>query len=973
MSTNAIFPAALAVAAIMSCAAPAAAASLDAPITFNIPAQALDTAILAYSRQSGLQVVSSAPLLDRKSTAGVQGVRTPAQALKELLRTSNLTFTVAGQQTITILPAPPVDARALVRAAPAPRPVEEVAAPALSQSLLASTGLAEVVVTATRRTDTVNRVAMSVTALTQRALDLEGLKSALDLTRGVTSLVLLNQTAGVGSFAIRGIVSTVGAPTTGVYLDDTSLTKRANAGASQNNGSPIPILFDLERIEVLKGPQGTLYGSSSEGGTIRFITPAPSLTTYSGFARAEVSQVETGSPSSEFGLALGGPIVADKLGVRLSGVIRNTGGWIDAADPYHPGKLYDKDANARREQAVRGALRWQITGRASADLSLYHSYYLNNGGPDSTTVVYGPNGQPAPAGQTFTTPATCYDNSARAANSATSPAATPCQAVLPAGYFRRPAATYGPYNLQKDQSVALYPGVLTRGDTSDDIAALTLAYGYDHLIIKSITSLIRDHTTGNADEGYDILRLQTTVENPGKINFPLFSADPTYPGDFVSNNWRSGVEQEIRLASPADQRPFSWVAGVYASALKTHINYRVRGDYTAPYLAFYGLTAQQRYGGQVQSEPGTMSTLDAHLNDTELAAFGEASYWLGDKLKLTAGLRYSQTRLNFDQANYGQYLPNRPTITSPGAFIQGTVRGNPLTPKFAAQYQFTRNDMVYVSIAKGFRPGGLNAPLNPAACGPGLAIYGLTVNDIPSTYGEDTVWSYEAGGKFRMLDNRIQLNASVFQIDWSQIQVTQTAPSCPGWNQNGGNASSRGFDLEADYRPAAPVLIRFTLGYTDARYTQTVNGPTSNTGVQAIAFNAGDPLGVPNWQGVLSSRYDFLLGRLPAYVRGDFQYQGPYLQGSSYGAVNYIAATRHVGELDTLNVRAGVFHGNWELNLFSNNVLGSRQEIGNGGNGQSGCTVAGGPGCTAYGVYQPFVIKFYQKPRVVGLQTNYRF
>ena len=80
---------------------------------------------------------------------------------------------------------------------------------------------------------------------------------------------------GLANFAIRGIVSTVGAPTTGIYLDDTSLTKRANAGASQNNGAPIPILFDLERIEVLKGPQGTLYGESSLGGNVRLITKAP--------------------------------------------------------------------------------------------------------------------------------------------------------------------------------------------------------------------------------------------------------------------------------------------------------------------------------------------------------------------------------------------------------------------------------------------------------------------------------------------------------------------------------------------------------------------------------------------------------------------------------------------------------------------------------------------------------------------------
>jgi outer membrane receptor protein involved in Fe transport len=133
--------------------------------------------------------------------------------------------------------------------------------------------LEEVTVTATRQTETANRIPMSIAAVTQESLDQIGIKSASDLTQIVPALTLVNQTAGVGTFAIRGIVATTGAATTGVYLDDTALTKRNNPGVSQNNGAPLPLLFDLQRVEVLKGPQGTLYGGSSQGGTIRFITP----------------------------------------------------------------------------------------------------------------------------------------------------------------------------------------------------------------------------------------------------------------------------------------------------------------------------------------------------------------------------------------------------------------------------------------------------------------------------------------------------------------------------------------------------------------------------------------------------------------------------------------------------------------------------------------------------------------------------
>ena len=126
--------------------------------------------------------------------------------------------------------------------------------------------------------------------MTQETLDQEGIKTAADLTRIVPSLnTVANPGGGQQTFSIRGIVGSTGAATTSVYLDDVNLTKRANGGVAQNNGVLIPILYDLARVEVLKGPQGTLFGGSSEGGTIRFITPTPSLTDYSGMARGEFS------------------------------------------------------------------------------------------------------------------------------------------------------------------------------------------------------------------------------------------------------------------------------------------------------------------------------------------------------------------------------------------------------------------------------------------------------------------------------------------------------------------------------------------------------------------------------------------------------------------------------------------------------------------------------------------------------------
>jgi len=854
-------------------------------------------------------------------------------------------------------------------------------ATALAGSLAAPCALAqdggnqleEVVVTATRQADTVNRVPLSISAVTQRTLDQQGLKDARDLQQVVPALAVVNQTAGVATFAIRGIVATTGAATTGVYLDDTALTKRNNPGVAQNNGAPTPTLFDLERVEVLKGPQGTLYGGSSQGGTIRFITPQPSFTTYSGLGRLEVNRLKGGETGYDLGLAVGGPIVQDKLGFRVSGIARKTAGWVDVLDPYNNGALVEKNANTTKEWAVRAAVAAQLTERGKATLAWYRSDFWAEGGPSSVTDVYAPNGQRAAAGQTYTTPATCYNNSARPPTATTAPAAVACPAVLPTGWFRREAQTYGPFGyIGEDDSIAPYDGKIRPSRTLNEVGSLTLDYEWDTLTAKSITSYVHDRTTSDSPESHDPGRVQTTLENPGRTQFPLFRPMPDYAGRFQSRNRRYGIQQELRLSSPAGQRPFSWVAGVYYSNLHTHIDYVISGNYDRADLALYGLNSTQRYG---TPNPGAfVSVLDADINDIEFAGFGEANYWVTEKLKLIAGIRASRVEMKFTQGNYGQ-LSARPNIDAPFAFVSGQAQASPITPKVGAQYQFTETDMVYVNAAKGFRAGGVNVPLNPQVCTAGLALFGLTVDDIPRQYGPDTVWSYEAGGKFRMLDNSLQLNVAAYQIDWTDIQVTTSAQGCgQNWNQNGGKARSRGFDVQADWRATSHLTVSGSAGYTDAKYIEPVLGPKPLVGNPAVTFNKGDPLAVPKWQATLGLRYDFQLGAMPGYVRADYQYQGKYVNGSGYGTGNYNPFSQDVGATDVVNLRAGMTVGSVDVNVFANNVLDSRDKLGNAGNGQTGCNAAtGGVGCTAYSLFQPFVAQSYQRPRTVGVQANYRF
>ncbi len=241
--------------------------------------------------------------------------------------------------------------------------------------------LEEVVVTSTRQTSTVNRVAMAVTAITQEAIDNQGIKDVADLSRTVPGMTF-SRSGGEGNpnITIRGIGgngATVGSPTTGVYLDDSPLQRRNINGLITGNGSPFPQLFDLERVEVLRGPQGTLYGGSSQGGTVRFITPTPSLTEKSGQASIEYNMVDGGGPGHELAGAFGLPLIEDKLGVRVAAISRKSGGWMDAYSKYD-GHQFASNYNWSEARSVRLTGKYQINDKWSVTPAFYNGYEYAN-------------------------------------------------------------------------------------------------------------------------------------------------------------------------------------------------------------------------------------------------------------------------------------------------------------------------------------------------------------------------------------------------------------------------------------------------------------------------------------------------------------------------------------------------------------------------------------------------------------------
>jgi iron complex outermembrane receptor protein len=312
-------------AALSFAAAPPDAPSGN-PLSLDIPAQPLSMALAAFADQTGLPLVYVSTIGEGRVSHKARAGMPPSAALRTLLSGTGLDFVFLNSRTVKIFEIPkvaPTDASALE----------------------------EIVVTATKREESLSKVPISATVFSAEAIDASGIKGIAELaalTPGVEYDSNAHWGAGVlTNLAIRGIDSRVGASTTGVYIDDAPIQAR-----NGNFGNPYPVTFDLARIEVLRGPQSTLFGAGAEGGAIRFITNEPSTTSYSGLFRSELSATEYGALSYEAGAILGGPIVEGRLGMRLSAWYRDDGGYIDRVNPF-TGAIVDKNANESMTKAFR--------------------------------------------------------------------------------------------------------------------------------------------------------------------------------------------------------------------------------------------------------------------------------------------------------------------------------------------------------------------------------------------------------------------------------------------------------------------------------------------------------------------------------------------------------------------------------------------------------------------------------------------
>jgi iron complex outermembrane receptor protein len=835
-------------------ASPANASSkiraLDTARHFDIASQPLELALLEFARQSGLQVISAGTVLRGKTAHAVRGPLPAGRALSAMLAGTSLSFYSVGDTTVTIVPGragasrPFTIARALADA-PEDAPIPP-APPVVFE---------EVIVTATRVETNVVRVPISIAAFTGPRIDQQGIRAVDDLTR-MTPGVNFSRTSNLaGSVSIRGISSPVGSGTTGIYLDDTPIQNRA---VGSNPRNVFPNVFDLERVEILRGPQGTLFGAGAEGGAIRFITNKANVETYSANGRAEVAFTANGAPSWEMGVAVGGPIIREKLGFRVGAYHRRDGGFVDRKRyiaPRDPTRTVDeRDANDLDTTNLRASLAWRPTDKLIVTPSIDVARMFSHDILSSWMKISDIGGR-----------------------------------------------NYRTGNGQPTTNLEKYA-----------LTALSIEADLGWAKLTSTTSNFFRRETGY----YDYVVYMGGNFTPDG-NLDPWMANPEYFSDNYSGNKNNIYTQEIRLASVNPEARLNWVVGAYAGRIRQSSQQRVRDIFLDDYVGAKSIEAVYGYpylpGGIAYAE-------NINTHEDQEALFGEMSFDVTRRLRLTGGLRYSIARFDFTGH------ANGPMASGPvGLRSGGKSRERPVTPKFGVQFNFDDDNMIYATAAKGFRIGGANRliPRDPR-CDAVFAALGLLA--APVDYDSDSLWSYEIGTKNKLLDGRLRWAGAAYYIEWKNIIRNVAGRSgCPySLIANLGDATSKGFDFQADWMATDALQINLAVGYNLAETTTTLRVPGA---VQDLATK-GHTLGGSPWTINLAATYEFeapAIG-LPAYLRADFTYRSVNTGLRPESDPTYPRSYDPLGTFGDptheLRVRAGVRHGSGlNVSLFVNNLL----------------------------------------------------
>jgi len=627
---------------------------------------------------------------------------------------------------------------------------------------------------------------------------------------------------------IRGVVSggdgnhSGSEPSVGVYLDEQPVTTITGA---------LPLhIYDVSRIEVLEGPQGTLFGASSEAGTVRLITNKPDPKQFAAGYNIQGNKVQDGGLGDVVEGYVNLPIT-DKAAIRLVGWQEHDAGFID--------NVAGTDANGCIFDGVRTFGAWALSASG-----------VGPGGGTGQCVPAAPIGAGAITNapwreSNYNTTDTEGGRAELRFDLGDNWTVTPTfqgQSIKTGGSFGYDPAVgdlqlvhFGPENSHDNwtQSALTIEGKVSNFD-------IVYAGGY----VKRTQHSVADYS--DYGEFYDKLTTYGTYYYTGNDGKPIM------PQQFVigAGNFEMW-SQEFRVTTPLDL-PVHGTAGVFLQR-QMHNIWQL---YTMP---GYGFTSV--YGGNpnglatANSIPGFPNAIwltDEQRVDRDKAAFVQGTWDITSQLSLTGGVRFYK----YDNSLIGFYGFNYPDYSStgvPSCFEPAIVKYSPCTnldartsdtghvPKVNVTYNITPDKMIYATYSKGFRPGGVNR----------------VGGNVP--YLADFLKNYEVGWKTQWLGNTLRWNGAIFWEDWDNFQFSFLGANSVTIIRNGGSARIKGIETSVDWLPMSDMLLSANFTFLDPVLTQTYTGclPGDETCTPPFAPTpAGTNLPVtPKFKGNLIARY----------------------------------------------------------------------------------------------------------------------
>jgi iron complex outermembrane recepter protein len=728
----------------------------------------------------------------------------------------------------------------------------------------------EVVVTARKQEEKLEDVPISVAAPTESELRDRGAQNIEDVAANVAGFTVQNLGPGQSQVAMRGVSSgqivrdQPGVKEqVGVYLDESVI--------SLSLFTPDIDLFDVSRVEVLRGPQGTLFGSGSESGTVRYITNQPKLATKESVAELGVETIQNGGPGGSVKYATNVPL-NPTTAMRVAAYYTKFGGFIDAVQP---SLAVNKDVN----DGYRAGLRLGFLMKPSANFSitpriLYQRVDMNGW---NRIDVFNILGNP----YTTTRPAVQLGDHRQ---------------------FTQIGEPYTDKFLLGDVNLSYNLG----GGTT--LTSITTYTDRNVLVVRDAGALTSSITGGSIGLPANVYTLDSPLNDSTKAK--VFT-------------------EEVRFGG--GMKAFQWVAGAFFDQMKRHY---------AQDLIVSGFTQLSKIpSASVYAPTDNLFWSDLNYKFHQYALFGEGTYSMNDRVDLTGGLRfynYKEDRTQIFDGLFGEGDDGKPQLQP------GSAKANGVAPRLMANFKLNDASRIYAQVAKGFRLGGINDPLNFSLC---------TASDLATFRGHDswddeTLWNYEVGSKNRVMNGRGSVNVSAYYADIKNLQATVTAGSCSSRLVfNVPKARAAGAELEVDMAPSDAFDFALSASHTDSKLRSTVTStdPTGvRTVVSGIRTGARMPT-VPENQAALAGTYHWTASNNWAgYATGTYQYIGDrYTQVGDedlgpLATVNLLSFAPHniggpytqntftfdpkLPAYNVVNLRLGVLRGRWDTALFVNNV-----------------------------------------------------